>query len=348
MIKVGSGGFVRLVEVMGSDSTIVQSARVSYGQDIRTYDDIDLDELLKIQEKVGTTDKEVVWEEFVRVRSMNDRKLIRYLMRHRHTTPFEMVEVRLLVRVPMDCWRQWIRHRTANVNEYSTRYKPAIDEKATTKEWRSQATNNKQGSDGLIDELPEGWVHRRLGDSGWVFVTPKGRYIPSSQDETFSQYLTRREAELHKISDEIYQERLDSGVAKEQARKDLPLSTYTESYWKCDLHNLFHFLSLRMDSHAQLEIRQFANAIAQLIAPEFPDAWEAFEDYRLNGQFLTGPVTELIEWLFQKVDAFGSSLELVDQGIQELSLKDLEAGRERQDALRSIDRLLGTNFTGEV
>jgi thymidylate synthase (FAD) len=218
-LSVLDDGFVRLVDYMGDDSSIVQAARVSYGK--------------------GT--KQV----------SEDRGLIRYLMRHRHTTPFEMCEIKLHVRVPMDCWRQWIRHRTANVNEYSTRYSIAIDAAKATKpdEWRSQGFINRQGSEGNLD--------RSEGDR-----------------------LSKREAELQAASRDVYQERLDAGVAREQARKDLPLSTYTEAYWKIDLHNLLHFLALRMEAHAQYEIREYANTIGhQIVAKWVPFAWEAFLGY---------------------------------------------------------------------
>jgi len=207
---------IRLVDTMGDDSSIVQAARISYGAGTKTPSE--------------------------------DRTLIRYLMRHRHTTPFEMCEAKFHVRVPMDTWRQWIRHRTASVNEYSTRYSEAIDEMAVAGVWRLQSTSNKQGSEG----------------------------------EFASEWLTAREAELHSMSRAVYRERLAAGVAREQARKDLPLSTYTEAYWKIDLHNLFHFLALRMDFHAQQEIREYALAIAEIVKQWVPLAWEAFVDYRLE------------------------------------------------------------------
>src|SRR5262245_58039165 len=182
-------GFVCLVDLMGDDQAIVQAARVSYGEGTRKVSD--------------------------------DRGLIRYLLRHRHTTPFEMAELKLLVRVPMDCWRQWIRHRTANVNEYSTRYSLAIDAAQSTApdEWRTQATGNRQGS-------------------GEMLGTADGARLSAA------------EAEYQDKARALYNERIELGVAREQARKDLPLSTYTEAYWKIDLHNLLHFLALRMDSHA--------------------------------------------------------------------------------------------------
>ena len=216
-------GFVCLVDVMGDDSSVVQAARVSYGAGTKKVSD--------------------------------DRTLIRYLLRHRHTTPFEMAEIKFLVRVPMDCWRQWIRHRTANVNEYSTRYSVAIDSAQETSpdEWRTQAEQNRQGSG---EPLP--------GDAG--------------------EKLTAAEHQLQELARQVYADRLAAGVAREQARKDLPLCTYTEAYWKIDLHNLLHFLALRMDSHAQEEIRQYATTIGREIVQKlFPVVWEAFEDYRFGG-----------------------------------------------------------------
>ena len=180
-------------------------------------------------------------------------------MRHWHTTPFEMAEIKLLVRVPMDCWRQWIRHRMASVNETSTRYSIAIDAAQTTPadRWRLQATKNRQGSEGFLD--------------------------PAMGTE-----LSAAERELQQHARQVYERRLELGVAREQARKDLPLSTYTEACWKIDLHNLLHFLQLRMDPHAQWEIRQYAETIGrEIVRPLFPLVWEAFADYRLEAVQLT-------------------------------------------------------------
>lgn len=232
-IPVLNDGFVRLVDYMGGDASIVQAARVSYGAGTK-----------KVRE---------------------DRGLIRYLMRHRHSTPFEMCEIKFHVRVPMDAWRQWIRHRTASVNEYSTRYSEAIDANQQTGsgEWRSQAKKNKQGSGGYIDT-------------------------------EIGSVLTAREKALQEFSREVYDERLTNGVAREQARKDLPLSTYTEAYWKIDLHNLFHFLSLRLDSHAQKEIRDYAEAIASLVELWVPHAWEAFQDFRLNASYFSAQEMKIL------------------------------------------------------
>ena len=220
-------GFVRLVDYMGNDRSIVQAARVSYGEGTK---------------KVS-----------------QDRGLIRYLLRHRHTTPFEMCELKLHVRVPMDAWRQWIRHRTASVNEVSSRYSIVTDSAQTTDPgaWRMQSANNKQGSSGFFD--PE---------AGAAF----------SESEREVQALARK----------VYDEKVERGVAREQARKDLPLCTYTEAYWKIDLHNLLHFLALRMDPHAQKEIREYATVIGeQIVSRWVPLTWEAFLDYRMGAQVLT-------------------------------------------------------------
>jgi len=240
-------GFVRLVDVMGSDAAVVQAARVSYGEGTKSVSD--------------------------------DRALIRYLLRHAHTTPFEMCEMKFHVKVPIDTWRQWIRHRTASVNEYSTRYSVAIDDKAETlpDEWRTQSGGNKQGSGGYLSII-EG------------------------------EKLTTAEKFLHEQSDLIYHDRLAVGVAREQARKDLPLSTYTEAYWKIDLHNLLHFLKLRLHPHAQLEIRQYAEEISKDVQQAFPITWSAFTDYTLNSLRLSALDIAYINKYGLVVDTIGLDL----------------------------------------
>lgn len=236
-IRVLDEGFVRLIDYMGDDSAVVQAARVSYG--------------------AGTK----------RVRE--DRGLIRYLMQHQHTTPFEMCEIKLHVRAPMDCWRQWIRHRTANVNEYSTRYSVAIDstQRTAPDKWRTQSGVDKQGS---------------------------SEYLPRE----VGQQLSSAELELQNATRQVYETRLSAGVSREQARKDLPLSTYTEAYWKIDLHNLLHFLDLRMDDHAQEEIRAYATAIGERITSRWvPLVWEAFMDYRRKATRLSRLETDIVRAL---------------------------------------------------
>jgi len=280
--KVLDDGFVRVVDYMGSDQSIVQAARVSYGK--------------------GTKKKS------------QDRGLIRYLMRHRHSTPFEMCEIKLHVRVPMDCWRQWIRHRTANINEYSTRYSIAIDSAQTTnpEEWRIQSTSNMQGSSG--------------------FLTSEIGY-----------QLSNEENELHEMARKVYNHRIDFGIAREQARKDLPLSTYTEAYWKIDLHNLLHFLELRMDSHAQLEIRKYAETIGKEIVKNWvPLTWEAFDEYRLNSMYFSGNEIKIINLInSNKIDdalKIASSLgwlEKREDGSLKQNLERTEF-EEKLEALNSI------------
>ncbi len=275
-------GFVALVDAMGDDQAVVQAARVSYGEGTRRVSD--------------------------------DRGLIRYLMRHRHTTPFEMAELKLLVRVPMDCWRQWIRHRTANVNEYSTRYSLAIDamQETPADAWRTQAAENRQGSGTPLDAQT-------------------------------GQSLTATEAEFHQQARTLYEQRIALGVAREQARKDLPLSTYTEAYWKVDLHNLLHFLALRMDSHAQEEIRQYATTIGQqIVEPLFPLVWEAFVDYRLEAMFLSRLDRQLIARLAEHLAAAGRSRASEDDflAVQDPSWADLKRCRERDECREKL-RALG-------
>jgi thymidylate synthase (FAD) len=274
-------GFVCLVDIMGDDQSVVQAARVSYGEGTRKVSD--------------------------------DRGLIRYLLRHRHTTPFEMAEIKLLVRVPMDCWRQWIRHRTANVNEYSTRYSLAIDAMQTTTpdQWRTQATQNRQGSAGLLD-LAQG------------------------------EKLTASESEFQHQARQLYEQRIAQGVAREQARKDLPLSTYTEAYWKVDLHNLLHFLALRMDSHAQAEIRDYSTTIGeQIVKPLFPIVWEAFVDYRLAGTFLSRLEREVVVRLMQRLSESGRGRATEEDflAVQDASWAELTRCRERDECREKLHSL---------
>ena len=263
-------GFIRVIDYMGSDEAIVQAARVSYGKGTK-----------KVSE---------------------DRGLIRYLMRHHHTTPFEMCEIKLHLRVPMDCWRQWIRHRTANVNEYSTRYSIAIDSTQQTApdHWRFQSMGNRQGSAGYLDEV-------------------KG--------EEFS----RKERALHEQAKSLYEERIAAGIAREQARKDLPLATYTEAYWKIDLHNLLHFLWLRMDEHAQLEIREYAHIIGEEIVKKWcPIAWQAFVDFRLTASQWSGIEMEIIRALVGGKSDEALRIAREHQLIPEAGM-ELKRNRERED-----------------
>lgn len=239
-IRVHNHGFVALIDVMPrlvpegqtADQAIVQAARVSYG--------------------AGT--KQV----------SEDRGLIRYLLRHRHTTPFEMVEFKFHVAMPIFVARQWIRHRTANVNEYSGRYSVMPDRfyRPTAEMVRRQSAANRQGGEEPID---------------------------AATAQQFLDYLSKSEA--------LYEEYLrlnERGVARELARIGLPVNLYTEWYWKCDLHNLLRFLSLRMDAHAQAEIRDYASAMWRLMEPIVPVTMEAFKDYEMESLRLTRLEVEAI------------------------------------------------------
>ncbi len=219
--KCLNAGFVRLVDYMGGDESIVQAARVSYGQGTKTVSE--------------------------------DRILLRYLMRHLHTTPFEMVELKFHVKLPIFVARQWIRHRTANVNELSGRYSIMKDEFYAPSEdaIKGQNVKNKQGRS--EEEVPAE-LRRKVLDT-----------ILLDQQSSYKRY----------------EEFLNDNIARELARINLPLSLYTEWYWKIDLHNLLHFLHLRMDRHAQYEIRIYAEKMGEIVKCVAPMAWEAFEDYVL-------------------------------------------------------------------
>lgn len=276
--KVLKDGFIRVVDYMGNDSSIVQAARVSYGSGTK-----------KLRE---------------------DEALLRYLLRHRHTSPFEMCELKLHVRVPMDIWRQWIRHRTANVNEYSTRYSIAIDSAENTKpeEWRTQSFTNRQGSGGSID-----------AETGKI--------------------LSLQEEEFQKSARDLYNKRIELGVAREQARKDLPLSTYTEAYWKVDLHNLLHFLELRMEINAQYEIRQYANTIFnEIIKRWVPLTHQAFIDYMLESVFFTGLEIRIIKEMIlgskEKIKGYYQEFGwLKEDGSKNLNNRELFEFEEKLQAL---------------
>lgn len=278
IFKVLDDGFIRVIDYMGNDSSIVQAARVSYGKGTK-----------KIRE---------------------DRALIRYLLRHNHTSPFEMCEIKLHLRVPMDIWRQWIRHRTASVNEYSTRYSEAIDSQHKTKpsEWRYQSQEKKQGSFGFLPE-EEG------------------------------AYFSKQEEGLHFISREVYRERLEKGIAREQARKDLPLSTYTEAYWKIDLRNLLHFLELRLSPEAQLEIREYAKIIGyEIVAKWVPLTWEAFLNYKLNSITFSKEEQELLNLIIngKKEEAikYAKKISFIDE--IEGNLKFKGEGKEFIEKIKNL------------
>ena len=233
-IKCLDKGFVRLVDSMGGDDAIVQAARVSYGR--------------------GTS------------KVSQDRGLIRYLMRHRHTTPFEMVEFKFHCKMPIFVARQWVRHRTANINEYSLRYSEARDEfyYPDPEHIQFQSAFNKQG---------------RMGE------------VPADLKQKVQNYFK----EISEKSFGIYLELNEAGVARELARAILPVNLYTEWYWKNDRHNLLHVIGLRSDSHAQYEIRVFSDAMADSVKTVAPFAWEAYQDYVVKGMRFSRIEQNLLE-----------------------------------------------------
>ncbi|MBL7993054.1 MAG: FAD-dependent thymidylate synthase [Candidatus Kapabacteria bacterium] len=264
-------GFVRLVDYMGSDAAIVQAARVSYGAGTK-----------KVSE---------------------DRGLIRYLMRHAHTTPFEMVEFKFHVKLPIFVARQWIRHRTANVNEYSGRYSVMPDEfyVPDAAQIRPQSATNKQGrAEETFSDTEASSIQALLQDG---------------QQRAYNDY----------------EKLLGDNFARELARINLPVSQYTEWYWKIDLHNLFHFLRLRIDAHAQYEIRVYADAMAQMVREIVPMAFEAFEDYTLNAVRLTKPEIQAMKRLLATTD----TTLLTDEVLSECGLSKREM-EEFRDKLRTM------------
>ena len=214
---------VLLIDVMGDESSIVQAARVSYGDGTKSVSE--------------------------------DKALVRYLMRHWHTTPFEMVEFKFRVKCPIFVARQLMRHRTASINEYSARYSIVKNEFWTPKMFRGQSKTNNQASDGVF-----------------------------ANDQLMLEYTQACENSFT-----VYQKMLDAGVSREIARAVLPQSTFTEFYWKIDLHNLLHFLRLRMDSHAQPEIQELSALVWTYVRDKFPTVAQAFIDYRVDAVTFSGP-----------------------------------------------------------
>ena len=268
--------FVRLIDYMGDDAAIVQAARVSYGKGTKT--------------------------------ARNDRGLLRYLLRHRHTTPFEMCEIKLHVKLPIFVARQWIRHRTANVNEYSARYS-ILDKEfyvPAPEHLAAQSQNNRQGRDQVLAGAEANHVLELL------------RRDAVQTYETYD-YL---------LNDDGKGEPADadrSMLARELARMNLPVNYYTQWYWKIDLHNLLHFLSLRMDDHAQYEIRVYGEVIGELVQKWVPTVWEAFMDFRVGGAFFSAKELEIIKKALDK--------DIVDQLLPEsdLSMREKRAFRKTLD-----------------
>jgi len=258
-------GFVRLVDYMGGDSSVVQAARISYGKGTKTVS--------------------------------KDRGLIRYLMRNEHTSPFEMVELKFHCKMPIFVARQWVRHRTASLNEVSGRYSEMKNEFyiPEPEQINPQSESNKQGR------------------SEKTFPEEKTKGIISSlKEEQMQNY-------------QNYKNMVDEGIARELARINLPLSLYTEWYWKIDLHNLFHFLELRTDKNAQYEIREYANVIFDITKKVAPLSCEAFEDYGLNS----------VKFSKQEIELLKGHIE----GINQKELSSLSPG-ERREFQNKLQKLI--------
>jgi len=263
-------GFVRVIDYMGDDSAIVQSARVSYGK--------------------GT--KQI----------SNDKGLIKYLMRHRHSTPFEMCEIKFHIKLPIFIARQWIRHRTANVNEYSARYSildkefyiPSIENVA------AQSTINNQGR-------------------GEVLTSDEAAEVISILKKDAEQTYANYETLLNENSEGVSIDETKPGVARELARMNLTLNTYTQWYWKIDLNNLLHFLALRADAHAQYEIRVYADIMMDIVKKWVPIAADAFEDYRIGGTEVSAKEINLLKKLLK-----GEKASYEEEGISKREWSELK------------------------
>ena len=254
-------GFIRVVDYMGNDSSIVQSARVSYGKGTK---------------KVST-----------------DSGLIKYLMRHWHSTPFEMCEIKYHVKLPIFIARQWIRHRTANVNEYSARYS-ILDKEfylPTSENLAAQSKSNRQGRGDIID-----------GDQAKEVLA----ILKNDAEKTYNNY----EVMLNERFDGSTINENKKGLARELARMNLTLNTYTQWYWKTDLLNLMNFLRLRADSHAQYEIRAYADAMLDTLKKWVPTTFDAFMDYRVGGTEVSAKGKLIIQKLIkgEKVSLENSEL----------------------------------------
>ncbi len=260
-IDVLDHGFVRVVDYMGDDGAIVQAARVSYGKGTR--------------------------------KTSEDQGLINYLMRHRHTTPFEMCEIKYHIKLPIFIARQWIRHRTANVNEYSARYS-ILDKEfyiPAPEQLGVQSRSNQQGRGGAL----EGAEAQRVLE-----------ILRNDAEQAYDGYTEMLNAdEAGQTLDEGR-----SGLARELARMNLTLNYYTQWYWKIDLHNLLHFLSLRADDHAQYEIRVYAEAMLETVKRWLPLTYEAFLQYRMGGVALSAKGLDVVKRLLdgEKVDQKASGL----------------------------------------
>jgi len=268
-IPVLDHGFVRVIDYMGDDAAVVQSARVSYGRGTKAANE--------------------------------DRGLIRYLMRHRHSTPFEMCEIKYHIKLPIFIARQWIRHRTANVNEYSARYS-VLDREfyiPAPEQLAAQSAMNRQGRGDVLQGEEAARVLRLLRDDA---TRCYDHYIDMlNEDEQGAPLDAER-----------------SGLARELARMNLTLNTYTQWYWKIDLHNLLHFLSLRADAHAQYEIRVYAQAMLETVKAWVPLSYEAFADYRMGAVTLSAQMMAIVKRMLA-----GEDVQQPDSGLSKREWREL-------------------------
>lgn len=270
-------GFVRVIDYMGDDGAVVQAARVSYGRGTRQVSE--------------------------------DRGLLRYLMRHRHTTPFEMCEIKFHVKLPVFVARQWIRHRTASVNEYSARYSILSREFyiPLPEQLSAQSRDNRQGRGGVLQ-----------GEEA-------ERVLDILREDAARNYADYQEM-LNEDDEGNVIDPKRRGLARELARMNLTLNIYTEWYWKCNLHNLLHFLSLRSDPHAQYEIRVYADAMLEALRAWVPITAEAFEDYRLGGAHLSRAGLEAVKRMLA-----GEQVSAKDCGIAPREWRELMASLGREE-----------------
>lgn len=300
-------GFIRLVDYMGDDAAVCQAARVSYGAGTKSVNE--------------------------------DRGLIRYLMSHRHSTPFEMCELKIHVKLPVFVARQWIRHRTANVNEYSARYS-ILDREFYIPEADNinpQSKTNKQGRDGdlpvdvqqqmrdvISDHSQSSYARYDELRTGWPWFNDSGeRWVDAYEAPTT----------VSADDEDLLRHQQDHGMAREMARMVLPSNIYTQWYWKVDAHNLLHFLSLRADPHAQWEIRAYAEVLCEMVKAWMPHTFEAFEDYVMHAVRFSRQEMEVIAALVEKAQHGTAPNFLLDL----VSLHDGLSKRERSGLLTKLE-----------
>jgi thymidylate synthase (FAD) len=315
-VQLLDGGFIVLKSVYGEDRTVCDAARISYGDGTKNISD--------------------------------DRNLLRYLLRNKHTSPFEQCCATFIIRLPLFVMGQLVRHRTAKLNQMSGRYSEMPEDYYTPEKWRKQSTSNKQGGEEEMEYEPTTFVER-TNDTNCMMETIIDACIEDSnggvEPEEFSEYandlITIRDNYPRISAEDVaqveYHHRLDAGVSRELARTCLPQSQYTLCVWQCDLHNMMHFLKLRLDPHAQYEIRVYAQAMYELLKRKFPLSMEAFDDYVLHA--MTFSRMELLALKDLLVDAPS----IQDQAI-EMDADRADFGmskREKEEYRQKLIKILG-------